>query len=120
MLEPLADGLIAATLVVATVAAVLALLRRPTPRVVDIAFLSIGAVAVVQAGIAIGRLIAGSRPEETGTFVGYALSSVLIVPAAWLWARVEPGRWSNGVLCVGCLTLAVMIVRMDQLWGLGG
>ncbi|MBA3251870.1 MAG: hypothetical protein H0T66_16555, partial [Geodermatophilaceae bacterium] len=115
-----ANGIIAATLVVAAVAAVLSLLRRPTPRVVAGAVLGIGAAAVVQAVIALVQFIAGPRPDEPGTFLGYLLSSVLIVPAAWLWARVEPGRWGNGVLCIGCLTLSVMIVRMDQLWVFGG
>lgn len=120
MIAPLADGLVAATLVLAAVTAVLSLLRRNTPRVVTGAVFVLGAATVAQAVIAVVRVIAGPRPGETGTFVGYLLSSVLILPAAWLWARVEAGRWGNGVLCVGCLTLSVMIVRMDQLWIAGG
>ncbi|MDQ3455902.1 MAG: hypothetical protein M3513_10675, partial [Actinomycetota bacterium] len=84
------------------------------------AVLAIGTACVVQALVAVVLFIRGPRPDEPETFLGYLLSSVLIVPAAWLWARVEPGRWGNGVLCIGCLTLSVMIVRMDQLWVFGG
>jgi len=120
VLDPLVNGLIAATLVVAAVTALLSLLRRATPQFVSVAVLGIGAAAVVQAGSAFVQFIAGPRPDEPGTFLGYLLSSILIVPAAWLWARVEPGRWGNGVLCIGCLTLSVMIVRMNQLWVFGG
>lgn len=120
MLNPLVTGLIAATLVIAAVTAVLSLLRRTTPSFVNVAVLAVGAATVVQAVIAVVLFARGPRPEEPGTFLGYLLSSVLIVPAAYLWARVEPGRWSNGVLCIGCLTLCVMIVRMDQLWTVGG
>lgn len=120
MLDPLVNGLIAATLVVAAVTALLSLLRRVTPQFVNVAVLAVGTATVVQAVIAVVLFIAGPRPDEPGTFLGYLLSSILIVPAAWLWARVEPGRWGNGVLCIGCLTLSVMVVRMDQLWVFGG
>jgi len=120
VLGPLSDAIIAATLVVAAVTAVLAYLRRDTPRAVNGAVLLIGAATLVQAVIAVVRVVAGTRPAETATFVGYLLSSILIVPAAMLWAQAEPGRWGNGVLCIGCLTLSVMVVRMDQLWALGG
>lgn len=117
---PLTNGLIAAALVLAAVTAVLSLLRRATPGPVRYGVLVIGAGALLLAVVAVVRVAAGPRPEETGTFLVYALSVPLIVPAAWLWARVEPGRWGNGVLCAGCLTLAVMIVRMNDLWTLGG
>lgn len=120
MIDQLANVVITLAWAVAAVAAVLAYLRRGTPTWLFLATAATGVLAVVQAMLAIGLTIAGPRPEETATFLGYALSTALVLPAAMLWSRAEPGRWGNGVLCVGALTLAVMVVRMDQVWAMGG
>lgn len=120
MVDLLANALIGAALVLAAVTAVLAYLRRPTPRLLGILALGLAVAVGVQAVIAVVLLLGGDRPGELGTFIGYLLSSVLVLPAAMLWARAEPGRWGNGVLAVGCLTLAVVIVRLGQLWDLPG
>ncbi|MEJ7702484.1 MAG: hypothetical protein WKF47_01840 [Geodermatophilaceae bacterium] len=116
MLDALANTLIGAALVLAALTSVLSYLRRPTPRPVSLAVLGLAAAVLLQAVIAIVIVIGGDRPADLGTFVGYALASVLVLPAAIAWSRAEPGRWGNGVLAVGCLTLSVMIVRMGQLW----
>ncbi|MGI8532153.1 MAG: hypothetical protein ACR2KN_04050 [Geodermatophilaceae bacterium] len=123
MIDGLANTISAAALVVAAVTAVLAYLQRRTPGVVTVAVLAVLAVAaavVVQAVIALVQLIAGHHPQEIATFIGYLLFSMLVLPATLAWAKAEPGRWGNGVLAVGCLTVAVMIVRMGQLWDVVG
>ena len=120
MIDGLANTISAAALVVAAVTAVLAYLQRGTPGVVTVAVLAVAAAVVVQAVIALVRLIAGHHPQETATFIGYLLFSMLVLPATLAWAKAEPGRWGNGVLAVGCLTVAVMIVRMGQLWDVVG
>lgn len=120
MLDALANGLVGAALVLAAGVGLFSYLSRPTPRVLSAAVLALAAAAVVQAAIAVVLLIGGERAQEQGTFIGYLFFSVLVLPAAFAWARAEPGRWGNGVLAVGCLTLSVMIVRMDQLWGMTG
>lgn len=120
MLDAVANTLIGAALVLAAVTGLLSCLRRPTPRAVTGAVLVLSAAVLVQAVIAIAHLIGGENPAEEGTFIGYLFFSVFVLPAAIAWARAEPGRWGNGVLAVGCLTLSVMIVRMVQLWDMTG
>ncbi|MBA3524353.1 MAG: hypothetical protein H0T85_07350 [Geodermatophilaceae bacterium] len=120
MIDPLDDVVIALACVVAAVTGVLAYLRRDTPRWLFLATVGTGVLAIAQAVAGTVLTIIGPRPDETATFLGYALSTALVLPAALLWSRAEPGRWGNGVLCVGCLTLAVMIVRMNQIWAMGG
>jgi hypothetical protein len=42
---------------------------------------------------------------------------VLLVPVAGaLWARTEPSRWAGTVIAVAALVVAVMSVRLLQLW----
>lgn len=120
MIDAVANSIIAVALVLAAVTAILAYLRRGNSRVVTAAVVLVAAAIVGQAVIAAVRLVPGPRPAELPTFIGYLLFSVLVLPAALAWARAEPGRWGNGVLAVGCLTVSVMIVRMGQLWGVTG
>lgn len=120
MLAVLANSLAGVGLVLAVAVGLFSYLSRPPPLVLTAAVGVLAAAVVVQAVIAVALLISGERAEEQATFIGYLLFSVLVLPAAFAWARAEPGRWGSGVLAVGCLTLSVMIVRMGQLWGIGG
>ena len=37
------------------------------------------------------------------------------------WGAAEPGRWGTGVVCVACLVIPVLVVRLQQVWdGAGG
>lgn len=120
VLDVIANTLIGAALVLAVALGLLAYARRPTPRVLTIAVIVLAVAVLAQAVVAVVLLIGGERAQEQGTFIGYMFFSLLVLPAALAWARAEPGRWGNGVLAVGCLTLSVMIVRMSQLWGAAG
>jgi hypothetical protein len=120
MVGRLPEALIGAALVLALATGLLSYLRRATPGWLRAAVLLLAAGVVAQAVIVVALLIGGERPQEQGTFIGYLFFSVLVLPAAVVWARAEPGRWGNGVLAVGCLTLSVMIVRMAQLWEMTG
>ena len=74
------------------------------------------AVLLVQAGIAVARLVGGHRPEETATFLGYLGGVVLIPVAGVLWSRNEPSRWAGTVIGIAALVVAVMVWRLLQLW----
>ncbi|MGY1622477.1 hypothetical protein ACI789_09810 [Geodermatophilus sp. SYSU D00965] len=71
---------------------------------------------LVQAGIAVAALVAGDRPAETATFLGYLGGIVLVPVAGALWARSEPTRWSGAVLAIAAGAVGVMIWRLLQLW----
>lgn len=87
-----------------------------------LAYLALLEVAVLaQAVIGLVNLVGTDRPIERATFAGYLVGSLLILPIAAYLALAERSRWACGVLLVACLTVPVMIVRMNQLWaGPGG
>ena len=71
---------------------------------------------VVQMVLA-GILLAGGHPvTELVTFWAYLITALFLLPVAAVWAMAERTRWSSVVLVVAALALAVMQVRMMQLW----
>lgn len=76
--------------------------------------------AVVQLVVAMVLLAIGPRPDGIAAFVGYHVVALLVLPAAVAWAAGDRSRWGPGVLAVGCLALAVMTVRMQQIWATAG
>lgn len=62
-------------------------------------------------------VILGERASvDTLEFFGYLFVALLIPAGAAIWALVERSRWSTVVLGAAALTVAVMLVRMQQLW----
>jgi hypothetical protein len=85
--------------------------------------LSMGAAALVevllvgQLGIAIVAPFAGNPPTgNVVEFYIYLIVALLLPLLAGFWALVERDRWSTVVLGVACLTIAVMVVRMNIIW----
>jgi hypothetical protein len=81
------------------------------------ATLLVEALLVVQLVMAIiapafGNVATGSALE----FWIYLVSALFIPPAAVMWALIERNRWSTVVLGVACLSIAVMVYRMSQIW----
>lgn len=73
-------------------------------------------VTVVQTAIGFVGLAQGFRPVELATTVGYLIGIVVLIPVAWFWANVERTRFSGVVLAVAGLSVAVMTLRLLQLW----
>lgn len=46
----------------------------------------------------------------------YLVTAILIIPAAVFWCILERTRWSTVILAVTTLSVAVMMVRMQQIW----
>lgn len=115
------DWLYSVQLAVATVAGLFALVlgiakRKPSGW-------SIGALALVQLGLivqlvaSIVLVIAGERAKsDTVEFFAYLVVALIVPLGAAFWALIERTRWSTLVLGVGALTVAVMLVRMSQIW----
>lgn len=85
--------------------------------------LSIGALAIVELGLlvqliaSIAIVISGERAKlDTVEFFAYLIVALMIPIGAAFWALIERTRWSTVILGVGALTVAVMLVRMNQIW----
>lgn len=73
-------------------------------------------VVLVQSVIAMARIIAGFRPAEFATTIGYLIGVVVLIPLAWFWANVERTRFSGVVLAVAAAAVAAMTLRLLVLW----
>lgn len=72
---------------------------------------------IAQLVVAIVAPLVGNQP--TGSlleFYVYQISAVILPPAAVFWALIERNRWSTVILGVACLSIAVMVYRMYQIW----
>ncbi|MFT2817829.1 hypothetical protein [Leifsonia sp. A12D58] len=61
---------------------------------------------------ALGNAASGSLLE----FYVYLVSAILLPIAAGFWALIDRSKWSTVILGVGCLSVAVMLYRMLQIW----
>jgi hypothetical protein len=74
------------------------------------------ALTVLQSIVGFVGLAQGFRPTELATTIGYLIGIVVLIPVAWFWANVERTRFSGVVLAVAGLAVAVMTLRLLQLW----
>lgn len=84
---------------------------------------SIGALALTELGLLIQLVVSivlvinGAQAKlDTVEFFGYLIVALLVPPAVALWGLVERTKWSTVILGAGALTVAVMVVRMHQIW----
>jgi hypothetical protein len=82
-------------------------------------FVALGLLEVlvlIQTVVAVVRLLAGDRPVELATFVGYLLTTALFVPAGVALARMEPTKWGAVIAGAAALVVAVLTLRLQQTW----
>jgi uncharacterized membrane protein len=105
------------SLAVGLLSLLLGLIGRPPSGI------SVGAQAlvelylVVQLVASIVIVASGARAKnDTVEFFAYLITAVIIPIGAVLWALLERSKWSTVVLGVSALAIAVMLVRMHQIW----
>ncbi|HRQ00258.1 MAG TPA: hypothetical protein PK781_07330 [Terrimesophilobacter sp.] len=49
-------------------------------------------------------------------FYAYLLTAIVMLPLAGFWALTDRSNWSNVVLGVANLAIAVMLIRMLSIW----
>lgn len=82
-------------------------------------FYAVGLLEVVLLVVLVGAIVAlarTSRDVDGGLFVPYLLTVVVIPPAAVVWGIAEKSRWGTGVVVVALLTVAVLMVRVLEIW----
>jgi hypothetical protein len=84
---------------------------------------TLGALVVVEllliAQLVVAIIAPGLGNHPTGNiieFYVYLISALIIPPAAIFWGLIERTRWSTVVLGVAAFAIAVMVVRMEQIW----
>ena len=116
MTDTVAYGVAIAALFAALFAGWHTLTRRPfgNPLFYAIGVLEVALVALLVGGIA--ALSMTSRDVDAVLFVSYLVTVVVIPPAAVLWGIAEKSRWGTGVVVVAMLTVAVLCVRLLDIW----
>ncbi|MFE6828946.1 hypothetical protein [Streptomyces sp. NPDC057690] len=75
-------------------------------------------LAVIQLVVGIVQLARGEKPEQgTTIFVAYLLGALACVPAAGLMSLSERTRWGSVTAAAGAVVLAVLEVRLYDIWG---
>lgn len=110
-----------ATTVVALLLAALALLAAARDRAPDrvqlIGTVVVNIAAVLLVGAAVASWIGGHSPRETTTFLGYALTMVLLPAGAWIVGKMEPTRFGSVIIGVAALIVPVLVLRIGQVFG---
>ena len=117
MIDLLAYVVIAISLCVGIGIIALAIANRRPLTLLAYGLVTLEAVALVQVLVAVVQAVRGERPDEVATFVGYALTSVLVPPVGALWALSDKSKWGTAAAGVAALVLAVLTVRMQPVWG---
>ncbi|KOX23086.1 hypothetical protein ADK67_22320 [Saccharothrix sp. NRRL B-16348] len=122
MIQVLATALTVVALAAAAWALVLAVLDHPitlrTKPTLGLAgvVLLLEAGLLVQAVAGVVAMLGSDRELDRATFVGYLVGVAVVLPLGAVWSVAERSRWGAGVLTVTCLSVPVMILRLNQLW----
>jgi hypothetical protein len=80
-----------------------------------LAVVEVGLVAQLVIGLV---MVSGDHGGvNVPAYVGYLVGSLLILPAAFVWSVGERSRSGTGVLLVAVIVLAVLFLRLHELWG---
>lgn len=84
----------------------------------SISLVAISEIAlVIQLILSIVLVFMGQQAKvDTWEYFGYLLVALMIPAGGAVWALLERGKWSTVVMGAALLTLAVMLVRMYQIW----
>ncbi|GAA2671714.1 hypothetical protein ACXZ65_18805 [Streptomyces aculeolatus] len=79
-------------------------------------------LAMAQVVVGLVQLGRGEDPDEgTAVFVAYLLAAAFAVPAVGLLSLTERSRWGSATVAAGGFVLAVLQVRLHDIWaGTGG
>jgi hypothetical protein len=75
-------------------------------------------LALVQTVIGVVKLAAGEKPHDgTVIFVAYLVGAACTIPAAAFMSLTERTRWGSAIVAAGGVILAVLELRLFDIWG---
>ena len=117
MIEISYQGLMLICLGSAGVALLLGILQRPPSWWSVGTAITVETALIVQLVWSIVLVSSGqSAVGDTLEYFGYIITALLVPPAAVVWAIYERTKWSTLVIGLSSLTVAIMVVRMWQIW----
>ncbi|MEU3188947.1 hypothetical protein ABZ707_32805 [Streptomyces sp. NPDC006923] len=78
----------------------------------------VSALALAQLVVGIARVAGGARAADGSViFFSYLVGALLAVPAAGFLSLSERTRWGSVTVSAGAVVLAVLEVRLHDIWG---
>ena len=75
-------------------------------------------LVLAQLVVCIVQLARGEKPHDsTAIFIAYLLGATAAVPAAGFLSLSERTRWGSATVTAGSVVLAVLEVRLFDIWG---
>jgi hypothetical protein len=75
---------------------------------------------LVQLVISVVQLSRGERPEQgMAVFLPYLIGAVCAIPAAAFMSLAERTRWGSVIVAAGGVIVAVLELRLHEIWGAG-
>lgn len=81
---------------------------------IGLAVLEAGLIA--QVVVAVVQMARGHEPAEKATFIGYLCGSLVVLPIGAFLGVGERSKWGAVAAGVACVTVPVVILRMQDLW----
>lgn len=119
VIAALAYGVVALGLALAAWTGVSAARRRPTGEIQMVVAIVLEAALLAQTVLGLIRL-SGAHLGEPVTFIAYSIGILIPVPLGFQLARIERSHWGSVCLAFTAVVVAVMTLRLAQLWGLFG
>ncbi|MFG2225665.1 hypothetical protein ACIBK8_19770 [Streptomyces sp. NPDC050161] len=77
-------------------------------------------LGIVQLVVAVVQLARGQSPDQgTAIFVAYLVGAAACIPATGFMSLSERTRWGSATVTAGAVVLAVLEVRLFDIWGGG-
>ncbi|MFC0598693.1 hypothetical protein [Streptomyces palmae] len=78
----------------------------------------VSVLGLVQLAVGIVQLARGEKPDQgTAIFVAYLLGAGLAVPIGAFMSLAERTRWGSATVSAAAVVLAVLEVRLFDIWG---
>ena len=115
MIDVLAYCVLAAGLVLGLWCGIQAYRRLPTNDALMIGAIVLEVAVVAQSVLALVKMH-GAHLDEPVTFVAYAVGIALPVPLGFYLARIERTLWGSIIVGFTAVVVAVMTLRLLQIW----
>lgn len=73
-------------------------------------------IVLVLVGLVVAKLAGGPHPASMATLIGYLIAMPIVPVAAAFWGLLERTRWGPAVIAAAGLVMAVLVVRLHQIW----
>lgn len=118
MLDALTVAVSVAALALAAWCGLAAFRDQPTKDWHFIGMAVVTLLALVQLVIGVVQLARGEKADEGATiFITYLIGAFAAVPAAGFLSLAERTRWGSATVAAGAVVLAVLEVRLHDIWG---